>query len=214
MPWTDEEVARVAVANQLRRGHHALLGGDHEPSTLNDLAEALDAALSVLDGAPPRPPILGKWADPSTIMVPDDGEAFLNSVNRPVSGHGNPWSIPLDVVRQGELAVTVVELGSGYEGAPDRSHGGVVSAIFDDLCGFLLTLHKSIAFTASLTINYKAGTPLHVPITFSAGIDRAEGRKLFMKGECRAGSEDADGELLTTCEALFITVNEMPPASE
>ncbi len=210
MEWTGEEQARIDVSDRLRLGLHRLVGSDHDEATLRAVVKALDEALEPLANAPRRTRELGKWADPDGIEAPADGEAFNNSIDRPVSGPGNPWSIPLHVIRRDDRAVTTVNLGPGYEGAPDRAHGGVVSAIFDDLCGFLLTLDLVIAFTASLTINYHAGTPLNSPLTYSAWIEKREGRKMYMRGECRVGDEDPEGELVTSCTALFISIDAFP----
>ncbi len=207
--WTENEQARIAVADQFRRGLHNLVGGEHDTEALLALANTLDQTLQSLDDAPPREQILGKWSEPHTVEIPKDNAQLFTGANRPVSGPANPWSIPLDVFRRGDKAVTTVELGPGFEGAPDRSHGGVVSAIFDDLCGFILSFDRSIAFTAYLTINYHAGTPIRQPITFSAWTDRTEGRKLFLRGECRLGSEDPDGELVSSCDALFLKIDPM-----
>ncbi len=208
--WTENEVARIAVADQLRRGLHGLVGGDHDTEALIELAAVLDTVLAPLEDAPPAVLDMGKWADRTEIAIPADNAKLFSGASRPVSGPANPWSIPLEVYRRGDRAVTTTELGAGFQGAPQRSHGGVVSAIFDDLCGFLLTFDKNIAFTAYLTVNYHAGTPLHQPITFSAWVERTEGRKLFLRGECRIGTEDPEGELLTSCDALFLTIDEMP----
>ena len=205
--WTEDEVASIGVADQLRRGLHALIAGEHDVATLEQVRRDLDVALHALDASPPKHKELGKWESPDMIEPPAVDTPFTNSLTRPVSGPGNPWSIPLHVVRRGEEAVTVVTLGAGYEGAPERAHGGVVSAIFDDLCGFLLTLQRVIAFTASLTVNYHAGTPLHEPITYRGWVERTDGRKLYLKAECRRGDEDPDGELITSCEALFISID-------
>lgn len=196
-----EDQGRVAVADQLRRGLHGLVGFEHDAEDLAVLAAGLSELFDGLSTETPRTKAGGKWESPDLIVVPDDGEEFPNSIDRPVSGPGNPWSVPLQVMRRGDRAEATVVLGAGYEGAPARSHGGVVSAIFDDLCGFLLILERSLAYTASLTISYHAGTPLDTPITFGAWVSERDGRKLRMKGECRSGEE-----LLTTCEALFITV--------
>lgn len=200
-------MARIAVADQFRKGLHRLVGGEHDTAELLALAQALDSVLEPLDNAPPAQREIDKWSDPSTMDVPADNSKLFSGANRPVSGPANPWSIPLEVYRRGDRAVTTTQLDSGFEGAPDRSHGGVVSAIFDDLCGFLLSFQKNIAFTAYLKVNYHAGTPLHTPITFSAWTDSTEGRKLFLRGECRVGTDDPDGELVSSCEALFLTID-------
>ncbi len=193
--------SRAAAAEQLRRLHHALVGNLHDPALVDGVTEQLRLAADQLESGTPRqrPP----WTERSERDVPADGELFALDFDRPVSGPGNPWSIPTPVRRVGRRAETTVELGQGYEGAPQRSHGGIVAAIYDDLCGFNLVLEAELAFTGWIRINYKAPTPLHEPITFATWIEQREGRKLGIMGECHS----ADGTLLSTCEALFIKVD-------
>ncbi len=209
MEWTPAERAQIDAAAQLRRATHLLVGGDHDAATLQTVADSIESAIAPLKNAGARTRRDEKWANPETIEAPADNTVFEGSLDRPVSGPGNPWSIPLEVVRRGDRAVTTATLEAACEGAPARAHGGVVSAIFDDLCGFLLTLNLTMAFTASLTVNYHAATPLDEPLTFAAWVERTEGRKLHLRGECRRGVEDPTGELLTSCTALFITVDRL-----
>lgn len=194
--------ARTALADVLRDVTHAVMGHEQDPAHLDRLRHVLGAELDGLRAGPRRSRPMSTWSGRWEQPVPPDGGWFDNYPFRPVSGSANPWSIPLDVQRQGDRAVTTVELGAAFEGAPERSHGGVVSAIFDDLCGFVLVTEQVMAYTASLTIGYRAATPLHEPITFACWLDRREGRKLYITGNCHAGEQ-----LLTTCDALFITVD-------
>ena len=46
--------------------------------------------------------------------------------------------------------------GAAHEGAPGRSHGGVVAGLFDDVFGFVLDVVQEPAFTGELTIRYVA----------------------------------------------------------
>lgn len=194
--------ARTALADALREVTHSVMGHEQDPATLDRLRELLTAELDELRAGPRRSRQLSTWSGPAEQPVPADGDWFDNHPSRPVSGSANPWSIPLHVQRQGDRAVTTVRLGPAFEGAPGRSHGGVVSAIFDDLCGFVLVTEQVMAYTASLTIGYRAATPLHEPITFACWLDRREGRKLSIRGACHSGEQ-----LLTTCDALFVVVD-------
>jgi hypothetical protein len=180
------------------------MGHEQHPDQLDRLRHLLEPELDGLRTGERRSRPVSSWSGRWEQPIPDDGGWFDNYPFRPVSGAANPWSIPLEVQRQGDRAVTTVRLGAAFEGAPARSHGGVVSAIFDDLCGFVLVTEEVMAYTASLTIGYRAATPLHEPITFACWLDRREGRKLTIKGACHAGEQ-----LLTTCDALFIVV-ELP----
>ncbi len=200
---TPAETARIAFADEMRRGLHLAVGGDPTAEQFNSATAAIAAAFDGLADAPRRSKAVHRFTEQGELAVPADGEEFDNSLDRPVSGLGNPWSVPLRVFRDGDNAVTTVFLDDGYEGAPGRAHGGLVSAIYDDLFGFLTVLHRGMAFTASLSINYRAATPVRHPATFTAWIEQVDGRKIHMAGECHV-----DGELVTEATALFIDASE------
>ncbi len=95
-------------------------------------------------------------------------------------------------------------LGAAHEGAPDRSHGGIVAGLIDDTYGFVLQLLGEMAFTGELAIRYEAGVPIGEPLVCRAELDRREGRKLFMRAVLTIG---ATGEVLVRSTATFIAVN-------
>jgi len=196
----ETDAGRIAVADEMRALLHNIVGRDHSVEALESIADQLAAVNETAQQAEVRQKSTARFDYPDRVFVPADGEAFHNSIDRPISGPGNPFAIPLHVERHGDKAVTTVMLGPGYEGAPTRSHGGIVAAIYDDLLGFLTMLQQGMAFTAYLTVNYRAATPINEELTFSAWVSHREGRKLFMAGEC----QDATGATVTTCEALFI----------
>jgi acyl-coenzyme A thioesterase PaaI-like protein len=131
--------------------------------------------------------------------VPDDGEPFFNAPDRPFSGVGTPWSVPMHVVREGDRAVCELVMGPAFEGAPGMAHGGVVAGIYDDLLGFLLMLQGTVAFTAYLTVNYHQATKVGEHLRFEAWVERTEGKKLYLAAECHSGDE-----LITSSDGLFI----------
>jgi acyl-coenzyme A thioesterase PaaI-like protein len=104
-------------------------------------------------------------------------------------------------MRQGDEIVATCTLRAAHEGAPGRSHGGVVAALFDDVYGFLLTLVAEPAFTGELSLRYEAGVPLGVPLECRVRIAERAGRKLFMEGELTAA-----GEVVTRSKATFVTI--------
>jgi acyl-coenzyme A thioesterase PaaI-like protein len=111
--------------------------------------------------------------------------------------------IGIQVFRDGEDSVAWVELGAAFEGAPGRSHGGIVAAIFDDVLGYLLSIHKQPAFTGELTVRYQAPTPMGERLTFRGRLLDRQGRKLMAEGEATA----ADGTIVATATATFIAVD-------
>ena len=70
---------------------------------------------------------------------------------RPISGRASPWGLDLDIHREGDEVVAALTLRSAHEGAPGRSHGGIVAALFDDVYGFVLTILAQPAFTDAAT---------------------------------------------------------------
>lgn len=198
--YDENERARAAAAEQVRRVAHEVVRGTHTEAELYALADELRARADAMAATPKRERDILRFSNPNGMEAPEDGGEFFNSPDRPVSGLANPWSIPLRCYRKGDHAVCDVEFGPGFEGAPTMAHGGFVAAVWDDLLGFLLILYGGVAFTASLTIGYKNPTPVGVPLRFEAWIDRIEGRKIWLAGECR----DGDDQVLTTAEGLFI----------
>lgn len=193
------EAARVALADEMRRGIHLLVGREHDADELKRLTAELQQEFDQFEERPPRQREMARWETPEGIFVPVDGGELPNSIHRPVSGKGNPWSVPLSVFRDRDRAVCTVTFGDAYEGAPGRCHGGLVSAVYDDLFGFLTHFIQTVAFTASLTVDYKRATPIGEPVDFAVWVDHIDGRKIHMAGEAHV-----DGEIVTTSTALFI----------
>ncbi|WP_372799459.1 PaaI family thioesterase [Litorivivens sp.] len=120
----------------------------------------------------------------------------------PISGALNPIAPPLDVMRGEEdstrLTATLT-LGRIYEGPPELVHGSVVAAIYDQIMAFSAVDQKVAGFTANLSVDYLAGTPLFAPLTFTSWVDSVNGKKVIVKAECHSS-----GTLLTRCTGLFI----------
>lgn len=139
---------------------------------------------------------------------PADGEEMFSFDERPISGRAAPFGVDLRVFRDGDEAVGHVTLGAAHEGAPGRSHGGIVSALFDDVFGFVLTIEQQSGFTGTLTIRYEKGIPIGEPLECRVRLDRREGRKLYMSGELTADSPGAEAVVVTRATAIFIAIPE------
>lgn len=122
--------------------------------------------------------------------------------DRAVGGTTNPISAVFESVIVGEEVVVRTTLGTAYEGAPARAHGGMVAALFDDFTAFVLPLANTAAYTGELTVRYHLPVPIEVPLEFRARIVSHEGRKLRVTGECVAA-----GEVVASTEVLFITID-------
>jgi acyl-coenzyme A thioesterase PaaI-like protein len=195
-----ESDARAWAGKAVRDIGHALVGHraclelvDRVSATLDELTAALEATPARQRGDhTPK----GDWGNPAPERV--DLTSFDE---RPVSGRASPWGLDVRVWREADEIVATCTLRAAHEGAPGRSHGGIVAALFDDIFGFLLTLVVEPAFTGELSVRYEAGVPIGVPLVCRVRIAERSGRKLLMTGELT----DA-GQVVATSKATFITI--------
>lgn len=205
-PTVDDPRARAAAA--LRRLGHALMGHDADPELLRRVAAAADRVAADLEAAPPRERDLRELKRRMFDQEVADGQPVIHFDECFVSGPWNPMGIAIQVERDGDEAVASIELGPAFEGAPGRSHGGIVAAIFDDVLGYLLTFQRTAAFTGELTVRYLAPTPIGQPLQFRARVVDIAGRKLRSTAEAYALTPDGErGEPVATAAGLFIAID-------
>lgn len=193
--------ARAEAGRAIRDLGHAIVG-HHAPLALVERVTATLDGLSadlVTGGARDRAQVRreGDWGAEVA-----DGETMTSYDERPVSGRSSPWGLDVHVWRDGNEAVGDLTLRAAHEGAPGRSHGGIVAALFDDVYGFVLSFLHQPAFTGELTIRYEAGVPIGVPLRCRVRMTEREGRKLFMTGELSDGDR-----VVARSRATFIAID-------
>ena len=196
---------RVRAGRAVRDLGHALVGHHADAAMLQRLAVELEALTDELDRGTDRNRDVtsfgSQWGEPYREGVP-----LTSFADRPVSGQASPWGLDLEVHRHGDEIEAIVTLRSAHEGAPGRSHGGIVAALFDDVFGFVLGVVEQAAFTGELTIRYVGPTPLHRPLACRARLAERHGRKLTITGELVDLS--AQGEpVVARASSLFIAVD-------
>lgn len=196
---------RVRAATLLRELGHDFVARDVTDDVLDELIENVQSVLDRVRAAPLRERAIPHGALLQFKMaVPVEGrverhQLFADSV---VSGSANPMGLGADLWREGEVAVMEVTLGKAFEGAPGRSHGGIVAALIDETMGLVLSLYGELAFTVQLDISYLAPTPINQPITARAWLEERDGRKLSI----RASVQSIDA-VVAEASALFIAVD-------
>lgn len=193
---------RARAGRAIRDIGHAVLGHQVDDALLDELSAQLEALTARLTAGPARS------REPDTFQRNDDWGApdqieLTGFDDRPVSGRSSPLGLEPVIRREGDEIVAEVTLHSAHEGAPGRSHGGVVAALFDDIYGFVLSLTRTPAFTGELTIRYEAGTPLHVPLTCRVRLADRDGRKLYMTGELVT----PEGQVCVRSRSTFIAID-------
>lgn len=195
--------ARAQAGRAVRDIGHALVGHHASLDLIERLTTVLDDLTAELSTGPARSRAEtrreGQWMAP-----PPDGGLMSTYDERPVSGRGSPWGLDIEVRRDGDEAVCVVTLRAGHEGAPGRSHGGIVAALFDDVFGFVLAINSQPAFTGELTVRYEAGVPIGVPLECRVRLHERDGRKLFMNGEL---TDVGTGKVVARSRATFIAID-------
>lgn len=138
----------------------------------------------------------GAWPAP-----PPDGSAIEFDAGSLVGGALNPFSMGARYQRDGEEAVGRVTIDHCFEGPPERVHGGVICAIFDEVMGSVFRATGTPSgFTGELSVRFEAAAPLGVELEFRARQVGSKGRRQFIEGEATT----PDGTRFATATATFV----------
>ena len=196
---------RTRAAGLLRELGHHFVARELSELQLDEIAHRVAALLADLSSAPLRVRSLGhepfeSFASSIPVYGADPPRPlFADSI---VSGSSNPFGLGAYLWRDGDQTVMEVILGAAFEGAPGRAHGGIVAALIDETMGMVLSIHGTMAFTAQLDISFRAATPVNVPLTARAWLERRDGRKMHMRAVVTA-----DGTTLAEATSLFLAVD-------
>jgi acyl-coenzyme A thioesterase PaaI-like protein len=197
------DAARIELGATARRLNHAIVAREVELEQLQSAIAALSSIAEKFERSDRRERSFTHFTDSKRVEFVD-GDIMTSHICRPGSGPGSPHGLEMTVTRNGDVAEARFVIGDSYEGAPGRSHGGIVALAFDDAMGFVLSIIHSVAYTGEISVRYKAPTPLNMPLVIRARLDRIEGRKLHLVAEM---SEDRpDAPLIATSHALFIAI--------
>jgi len=194
--------ARGRAAAAVRALGHALMAHDVDEQLLDQVASELSALTRQAQRAGPRHRDVAALTQRMFQARISDGQPVVHFDECLVCGPINPLGIGIEVSRAGDEAVASVVLGPAFEGGPGMAHGGVVAALFDDLLGYLLTLHRFPAFTGELTVRYHRPTPVGRRLALRGWVLEHQGRQLDTAGEIRA-----DGVIVATAQATFVRID-------
>ncbi len=199
--------ARLDAAAALRRLNDAFVAHDADDELLARIAAEARAATERLRTGARRDRAARLAAHFGRMFTESPVDEALRSTDNPmtdraVAGTTNPTSAEITMGYEGDEVVARTVLGTAYEGAPRRSHGGLVAALFDDIAAGVLPIAGVAAFTGELTVRYHRPVPIEEPLEFRARIDSHEGRKLLASADCLAG-----GEVVASASVLYITVD-------
>jgi acyl-coenzyme A thioesterase PaaI-like protein len=197
MPATGVWAEKRRLASAMRQVIDHLVSVDAPAEALRETAIALEEFAGSLTGLP-RTSRLQGYAEAA-----NSGDVYAVFDQSPLIGLSNPLSPPIRLKAvEGRVTGNVV-FGSAFEGPPTCVHGGFVAAAFDEVLGFAQCEVGTPGMTGQLTVRYLKPTPLHQNLTFDAGVDRIENRKIFASGKLFAGET-----LTAEASAIFITITQ------
>ena len=193
---TSAQIQMRRAGEAVRRIIHKLVATKAPADQLTQIADRLEEVASELAPYPQGRAYEG-FAESANAGNP---HAFFD--NSPIMGAANPLAPPMRVEVMDRTVIGQVCFGAAYEGPPGCVHGGYVAATFDEILGMAQALTGLRGMTGTLTIRYRAPTPLHRELRFEAEFVRQEGRKIFAVGRC------LDGDTVTAeADAIFVTVD-------
>jgi acyl-coenzyme A thioesterase PaaI-like protein len=93
-------------------------------------------------------------------------------------------------------------------GRNGAAHGGTIAMLFDSLLGYTAAKLTGSPYqrTAFLHVNYRQIAPVEKKLQVDAGIERIDGRKIFVEGRITDGDT-----VLADAEALFVRLRPGQP---
>ncbi|MCV7028509.1 PaaI family thioesterase [Mycobacterium sherrisii] len=172
---------------------------------LQDHARAVDAPDDVITEAADT---LEKL---SALLSPYDADEWASPSGRrmdlPV--RGNILTVPIESRKTEDGRIEgSARFGRFHLGRNGAVHGGSLGMLFDTVLGLTASVLTGSPRqrTAYLKINYRNIVPIETELQFDAGVDRVEGRKIFVSGKLTDGDT-----LLTEADALFVKLKPGQP---
>jgi acyl-coenzyme A thioesterase PaaI-like protein len=193
---TPEVAATRRAAAAARRVIEAMVNNTADTQTLQEVADALEHVAGALELT------AGDSRYDGTVGVQLGGDNRTILESHPMMGPSNPLAPPLEITRDDRHAYVTGTYGHQYEGPPGRLHGGFIAAAFDQVLGAAAALSGNVFLTGTLTVRYRAATPLGVPLRFEAELDKFEDRRIHATGRLLV-----DGAVTADAEAVMIAVD-------
>lgn len=146
----------------------------------------------------------------STLLAPFDSDEWSAPSGRRMDlpNRGNILGVPMTMRRDDDRMRGTARFARFHLGRNGAVHGGALGLLFDSVLGMTSALLTGNLFqrTAYLHIDYRSIVPIEKELRLDAGVDRVDGRKIFVSGRL------CDGDtLLTEAQALFIQLRPGQP---
>jgi uncharacterized protein (TIGR00369 family) len=95
------------------------------------------------------------------------------------------------------------KLSRRYEGPPGHAHGGIIATILDEAMGKVNKLHKVVALTKNMQVEYLRLVPLGQTLTVVGREQQTIGRQHINVAEI----SDREGKILARSTGTFIAID-------
>lgn len=118
----------------------------------------------------------------------------------------NPIGLHLEFWEDGDDIVTQWQTQRNYQGWIDTMHGGILSTLIDETCGWVVTRKmQTSGFTTQLNVRFrKAVSTMDTLLTVRAHITEQRRNLLFM----HATVANSDGEVCVEGDVTYFMMNE------
>jgi acyl-coenzyme A thioesterase PaaI-like protein len=101
-----------------------------------------------------------------------------------------------------DIVIGLVTFGSHLNGHPSLVHGGILSLVFDDICGFAYeAVGVKHAVTANLNVDFRAPVPAGSQVRLAVQLKAREGRKLYWTAQMTSLDQET---LYAEASSLYI----------
>ena len=121
-----------------------------------------------------------------------------------VCGPKNPIGLRLEFSFEGERYVTRFTAGPEHQGYAGVTHGGIVSAVLDEVMARLVHVKGFSAVTAEMTVRLKQPARTGHELVFAGWIAGERGRII----DCAAEARDLSGNIVAEATARMMKVKE------
>lgn len=127
-------------------------------------------------------------------MLPEHGSCFICGSENP-HNVGLRWYVNERGVVSSEFTLTLAQ-----QGPPGNAHGGLSSAVLDEVMGAAVWHAGYTAAAARLVINFHKPVPLGIKLATKGYLIRRNGRKIYTRGEINL----PDGTLAVSGRGIYI----------
>jgi uncharacterized protein (TIGR00369 family) len=137
-------------------------------------------------------------------MADDEGALLPNYAGCFVCGHANPHGLAVRFRREGDAVVGRFVPGEEHQGYPGRVHGGVLSALLDEVMVWAPTVRMGrFCVAAEISVRFVRPASLAAPLMVRGEMTADRGRLWDAKAEIR----DESGALIARATGTYFPIS-------